>query len=101
MLRDQNEPRAPRRVTIVDIAKRAGVSTSAVSYALNHKPGVSPETRAHILQIAEELDWVPDSAARTLSQGRTDTVGLVLGRDPRLLANESFFMEFIAGLEIA
>jgi DNA-binding LacI/PurR family transcriptional regulator len=88
-------------VTIVDIARRAGVSTGAVSYALNGKPGVSESTRAHILEVAAELDWVPDSAARTLSQGRTDTVGLVLGRDPRFLASESFFMEFIAGLEIA
>jgi DNA-binding LacI/PurR family transcriptional regulator len=91
----------PRRVTIVDIARRAGVSTSAVSYALNDKPGVSPATREHILAIATELEWVPDAAARTLSQGRTDTVGLVLSRDPRFLANESFFMEFIAGVEIA
>jgi DNA-binding LacI/PurR family transcriptional regulator len=90
-----------RRVTIVDIAQRAGVSTSAVSYALNDKPGVSPATREHILAIAAELEWVPDAAARTLSQGRTDTVGLVLSRDPRFLANESFFMEFIAGVEIA
>ena len=92
---------ATRRVTIVDIAQRAGVSTSAVSYALNGKPGVSPATRQHILAIAAELEWVPDAAARTLSQGRTDTVGLVLSRDPRFLANESFFMEFIAGVEIA
>ncbi|HEY4152556.1 MAG TPA: LacI family DNA-binding transcriptional regulator [Pseudolysinimonas sp.] len=96
----QDRP-ADRRVTIVDIAQRAGVSTSAVSYALNDKPGVSPATREHILAIAAELEWVPDAAARTLSQGRTDTVGLVLSRDPRFLANESFFMEFIAGVEIA
>lgn len=90
-----------RRVTIVDIARRAGVSTSAVSYALNGKPGVSPATREHIMAIAAELDWVPDAAARNLSQGRSNTVGLVLTRDPRHLANESFFMEFIAGVEIS
>ncbi len=87
------------RTTIVDIAKRAGVSTSAVSYALNGKPGVSQRTRDRILQIASELEWVPDAAARTLSLSRTDTVGLVLARDARFLASEGFFMEFIAGVE--
>jgi DNA-binding LacI/PurR family transcriptional regulator len=91
---------APRRATISDIAQRAGVSTSAVSYALNDKPGVSASTREHILAIASEMDFAPAAAARMLSQGRTDTVGLVLRRDPRFLANESFFMELIAGLEI-
>ncbi|WP_345750882.1 LacI family DNA-binding transcriptional regulator [Microbacterium rhizophilus] len=90
----------PRRATISDIAQRAGVSTSAVSYALNDKPGVSPRTREHILAIASELEFAPAAAARMLSQGRTDTVGLILRRDPRFLANESFFMELIAGLEI-
>lgn len=89
-----------RRLTITDIAHRAGVSTSAVSYALNGKPGVSESTRAHILEIAASLDFAPTAAARMLSQGRSDTAGLILRRDPRFLANESFFMQLIAGLEI-
>ena len=92
--------KASQRLTISDIARRAGVSTSAVSYALNGKPGVSESTRAHILEIAASLDFAPTAAARMLSQGRSDTVGLVLRRDPRFLANESFFMQLIAGLEI-
>jgi DNA-binding LacI/PurR family transcriptional regulator len=88
-----------RRVTINDIAQRAGVSKGAVSYALNGRPGLSDETRARILQIADDLGWHPNRAARSLSAARADAVGLVLARPPRTLAVETFFAEFIAGVE--
>jgi DNA-binding LacI/PurR family transcriptional regulator len=88
------------RVTIRDIAERAGVSKGAVSYALNGRPGVSDDTRARILAIAEELGWYPNRAARALSAARADACGLVLARPARMLALEPFFMEFIAGVEL-
>jgi len=87
------------RITIADIAREAGVSTGAVSYALNNRPGVSEATRARILGIAAELGWAPSSAARSLSGARTETVGLVLARDPGMLGVESFYMQFLAGIE--
>ncbi|WP_299038653.1 LacI family DNA-binding transcriptional regulator [uncultured Pseudokineococcus sp.] len=87
------------RVTIKEIAQRAGVSKGAVSYALNGRPGVSEATRARVLQVAAELDWRPNSAARMLSGARTATFGLVLTRQPETLGNEPFFMQFVAGLE--
>lgn len=86
-------------ITIRDIAKRSGVSTGAVSYALNGRPGVSEETRARVLRVAEELGWAPSSAARSLSGSRTDTFGLILARDPKTLGSESFYMQFISGIE--
>ncbi len=88
-----------RRVTILDIAKRAGVSKGAVSYALNGRPGVSDETRERVLAIAAELGWYPNRAARSLSAARADACGLVLARSAKALALEPFFMEFIAGVE--
>jgi DNA-binding LacI/PurR family transcriptional regulator len=88
-----------RRVTINDIADRAGVSKGAVSYALNGRPGLSDETRARILRIADELGWRPNRAARSLSASRADACGLVLARPARTLAVESFFPEFLAGVE--
>ena len=87
------------RVTINDIARRSGVSKSAVSYALNGRPGVSEPTRRRILEVAERLGWSPDRTARLLSGSRTDSFGLVLGRDPKTLAIEPFYMEFMAGIE--
>jgi DNA-binding LacI/PurR family transcriptional regulator len=87
------------RVTIKDIAERAGVSKGAVSYALNGRPGVSDGTRDRILAIADELGWYPNRAARALSAARADACGLVLVRPARTIALEPFFMEFIAGVE--
>jgi DNA-binding LacI/PurR family transcriptional regulator len=89
-----------KRPTIADIALRAGVSKGAVSYALNDRPGVSASTRVRVLQIAQELGWEPNSAARALSAARSDTVGLVLARPARMLTVEPFFTEFIAGIEM-
>jgi DNA-binding LacI/PurR family transcriptional regulator len=90
---------AARRVTISDIARRAGVSKGAVSYALNGQPGVSEGTRERIVEIAEELGWYPNRAARALSAARADACGFVLARPAKILALEPFFMEFLAGVE--
>lgn len=88
-----------RRVTIKEIAERAGVSTGAVSYALNNKPGISDTTRERILAIAEELGWYPNHAARSLSAAHVGACGMVIARHAKTLALEPFYMEFIAGVE--
>lgn len=88
-----------KRPTMADIARRAGVSKVAVSYALNDQPGVSEATRASIKNIAEELGWRPNSAARALTGGRAQAVGLIVRRPARTLGVEPFFMEFISGVE--
>jgi DNA-binding LacI/PurR family transcriptional regulator len=87
------------RVTIREIARRAGVSKGAVSYALNGQPGVSDATRARVLKVAEELEWVPNRAARMLSAARSETFGLVLARSAKTLSEEPFYMAFIGGVE--
>ncbi|EKX64070.1 LacI family DNA-binding transcriptional regulator [Streptomyces ipomoeae] len=88
------------RVTIKDVAARAGVSKGAVSMAFNNKPGVSEATRDRIFQAAQELGWAPNARARGLSSGtRVDTIGLAICRPARLLGLEPFYMEFISGVE--
>ncbi|MBW1595484.1 LacI family DNA-binding transcriptional regulator [Streptomyces sp. JJ38] len=84
-----------------DIADRVGVSASAVSFALNGRAGVSPATRARVLRAAEQLGWVPDSAARALSGERLGCVGLVLNRPARTLGVESFFLQLVSGVQEA
>jgi len=88
-----------RRPTIMDIARRAGVSKGSVSYALNGLPGVSESTRSRILSIADEMGWHPNSAARALSGSRAKAVGLALARPASTLGVESFFMQLISGIE--
>lgn len=50
----------PQRVTLRDIADRAGVHISTVSLALRHSPKIRPEIRARILKIADGLGYAPD-----------------------------------------
>ncbi|MFB7467935.1 LacI family DNA-binding transcriptional regulator [Streptomyces sp. NPDC056224] len=88
-----------RRPTIKDIARRAGVSESAVSFALNDRPGVSQDTRARIRRVAEELGWQANSAARALSGERSGAVGLVLARPAHTLGVESFFLQLVSGIQ--
>lgn len=68
---------APRRPTMADVAERAGVSRTLVSFILDGKPGASDETKQRVLAIAEEIGYRPDSAARLLAQGRSRTLGVM------------------------
>ena len=88
-----------RRVTIRDVAARAGVSKGAVSLAFNDRPGVSAATRDRIFAAARELGWAPHLSARSLSGSRVDTVGLAIARPARMLGLEPWFMEFVSGIE--
>src|SRR4051794_6081003 len=85
--------------TIKDVARAAGVSKGAVSFALNDRPGLAPETRSRILQVAAELGWSPSQRARALSVSKALAVGLVVARAPEILRADAFFPSFIAGLE--
>src|SRR4051812_3799465 len=87
-----------KRPTITDIAREAGVSKGAVSYALNGRPGVSEATRRRITEIARELGWAPSSTARALSGGRAGVIGLVLDRPPDVLGVEPFLTALLDGI---
>lgn len=88
-----------KRPTITDIAREAGVSKGAVSYALNGRPGVSEATRERITEIARRLGWSPSTTARALAGGRTGAIGLVLDRAPDVLGIEPFLVALLEGVE--
>lgn len=91
---------APRsKTTIGDVAQRAGVTKGTVSLAYSGKRPVSEETRQRIFAAAEELQWTPSHRARALATSRTGAIGLVVARDPEVLATDTFFAKFIAGCE--
>jgi DNA-binding LacI/PurR family transcriptional regulator len=77
------------------------VSKGAVSFALNDRPGVAPQTRDRILAAARELGWQPSTRAQALSRSRAFAVGLVMRRAPELLGADPFFPQFLAGVESA
>lgn len=99
--KDTSPARRPpaRRPTMKDIARRAGVSESAVSFALNDRPGVSEITRDRVRRVAEQLGWRPSTAARALSGEGAATVGLVVARPAGTLGVDSFFLQLISGIQ--
>jgi DNA-binding LacI/PurR family transcriptional regulator len=84
----------PRRARIEDVAHAAGVSVATVSRALRGLPNVAESTRAHVVEVAQRLQYEPDPAAARLAAGRTRTVIIVV---PHLAS--WFFSTVIAGAE--
>lgn len=71
---------APRRVTLADVASRAGVSATTASYILNDRSTemrIAPLTQDRVRQAARELGYRPNRTARNLRTARTKTIGLI------------------------
>jgi alanine racemase len=88
----------PGVVTIADIAARAGVSKAAVSYAFNAPERLAAKTVERILAIAEELHYTPNPLARSMSIGRTGTLGVLVPQPLEEMLINPFFSEFLAGV---
>lgn len=69
-----------KKVSLKDIAKKAGVSTATVSYVLSKREnsGISIEVSEKIEKIAEELNYRPNQIAKSLQSGKTFTIGLIV-----------------------
>lgn len=80
--------------TIRDVARRANLSVASVSRALNGHANVHPETRSRIVAVANELGYVPNAAARSLSTARSNAIGVVL---PDF--HGEFFSEIMRGMD--
>lgn len=84
------------RVTLVDVAKRAGVSRATASLVLRNSPMVADKTRDRVRAAMEELGYVYNRGAANLRAGRTHTVGLLVCD-----INNPFFAEMTAGVDAA
>lgn len=91
-----------RRVTIkrptqTDVANRAGVSRSTVSYVLNDqtelKIPISDETRQRVMEAIAELGYVPDARAQSLRSGSTNIVGVIIP-----VIQNPFFWQILSGI---
>lgn len=93
-----------KRVTIKDVALRAGVGHPSVSAVLNGAKGqhVAAETRERILQAANEMGYRPNLAARSISQRRSMQVGVLIRNNVRLYEDEigahPLAWEFVLGI---
>jgi LacI family transcriptional regulator len=67
------------KITIYDVAKRAGVSQPTVSKVLNHYPHVKQSTKERVLKAIDDLGFEPDFLARSLVTNKTRTIGLIVG----------------------
>jgi LacI family transcriptional regulator len=97
--------KAKGTLTIYDVAKSAGVSIASVSRVLNGQGTPRAETREAVMRAVRELSFVPDGAARALSNGLKEVVGVVFRRGGEQLfegEDESFlFIDVInRGIEV-
>lgn len=81
--------------TVLDVAKRAGVSPMTVSRVVNGSGPVSAKLRARVEKALKETGYVPNSVARNLRTKRTDTIGLVM---PDI--TNPFFTHVVRGMEV-
>lgn len=66
-----------KQVTISQVAREAGVSSQTVSRVINNRQEITPETRQRVQEVINRLGYQPNAMARSLSQGRSHTLGVV------------------------
>ena len=86
------------RPTIRDIAQRAGVSKTTVSFALNDPSRISEQTYRRVMAIVEEVGYVPDPVARTLTTKRLGALGLLLPQPIPEAFRNPYLCEIIRGI---
>jgi DNA-binding LacI/PurR family transcriptional regulator len=89
-----------RRVTSRQVAELAGVSQTTVSFVLNgvESANISTETRQRVVEVAHQLGYVPDAAARSLARGRSSNIGLILIKPHKQIFIDFYVSNVIAGL---
>ncbi len=87
-----------KRPTIKDIAERAGVSKTTVSFAFNDSSKLSRSTYARVMNVAEAIGYIPDPVARTLATKRLGTIGLLLPQPIQEAFGNPYMFELLRGI---
>ena len=87
-------------VSIVDVARTAGVSTTTVSRVLNRVPSVDEENRRRVLEAMRTLKYQPNLSAQRLAAGKSNTVGLIIPRYEGIF-HSYFALQTIKGIGMA
>jgi LacI family transcriptional regulator len=86
------------KLTLDEIAKRAGVSRTTASRVMNNRPHVRPELRERVLRVIEETGFEPNPVARSLAFQRSKVIGLVLPRSTHTLFTDPYFPRLTLGI---
>lgn len=82
-----------KRVRLIDIAEKAGVSKMCASLALRDDPSIGQDTKKKIQRIADEMGYVPNRIAKGLSNGRTYTIAAIVGGE----LHDDYHNQFLKG----
>ena len=83
-----------KRISIKDVARAANVSITTVSHTLSGKGVLKDETRQHVLQVAKELNYVPDYHASSMKKGKTNAIALFTN------SIKGYYHDFALGIRI-
>ncbi len=97
IIRSKGKHGEAEMATINDVAKRAGVTKSTVSKVLNQYEMVSKETKEKVLKAVNELHYVPNNIAVSLSKKGFDRVGLVVNINNQRQAIDEINMQYLFG----
>jgi DNA-binding LacI/PurR family transcriptional regulator len=86
------------KITINEIAQQAGVSKTAVSFAFNDPTRLPQETVRRILHIANELGYIPNPIARSLTSNRTGNIGLLFPQPMSEVLGNPYMLELLRGV---
>jgi LacI family transcriptional regulator len=82
------------KLTIQQVAQRAGVGVGTVSRVLNNHPAVRPETRDRIMGVMNEMGYTPNPHARRVAGGKSYTISIILP-----VISTDFYLRLLSGLE--
>ena len=91
----------PNKLTILDVARLAGVSRSTVSRVMNGRDDVRTDVRAKVLRVIDETGFRPSATARSLVSQRTGVLGLVIPWRVSQLLEDTYFVGLIRGVSRA
>lgn len=91
--------RASKKVSSEDVARKAGVSRTTVSFVLNNTPGknISEETRERVLEVARELAYVPNEQARSIAMIKHHSIGFFVPHTG-YLSSDAYVLRVIEGM---
>ena len=90
--------RSKKKVTISDVAKKAGVSITTVSFVYNRPEQVGDKTIERVKEAAEELGYSPNLYAKALLSGRSNTIGVLVPQGLSSIYSNPFYTELFRGV---